>query len=123
VRVHGDSLDFAVSAVKDDVGGFPCHAWQLQQFLHGFGNFAVEFLYEHFGGVFEVSGFVVVEARRPDVLLQFSEVDVGVVFGFGVFFEEFFGDFVYLFVGCLRGKHGRYEQLQRIGMMQGDFGV
>ncbi len=87
MSVNSYTRGYAIGVVEDDVGGFPSHAGQFEEFRHGLGDLAVEFLHEELAAGFEVFGFVVVEAGGVDVGFEGFDVGVSVVFWGVVFFE------------------------------------
>ena len=120
--VAGDAL-FAVGVAEDAVGGFSSDAGQLDELVHGVGDFRFVFFDDGFGGGDYVFGFVFVEAGRADVLLELFRVGAGVVVDGFVFFEEVFCDDVYADIGALGRKYDSDEQLEGVFVFKRDPGV
>ena len=83
--IYCNACRYAISVVKDNVGGFPCYPRQFNQLLHSFRYLSMEFFNEEFAAGFEVFSFVMVEACGVDVLFKFFYVGVCVVFGVDIF--------------------------------------
>ena len=118
MRVHDDS-DIRVERISENyICSFAAYAAKLSQFFHRARYFTLVFIHNHRAASFNVPRLVSIKAGSLDVLLQFGEVGLCVVFCGAAFLEEISRDNVHAFVGALSRKNRSDEQFERIGKIQ-----
>ncbi len=119
VRIAYDALN-AECVAQHDVCGFSSDACKGQQLVHGIWHLAFEIVNEFLAAVFNVPGFVSVEAGRADVIFELLLWGGGPVGGLVVFFEQVLCYDVNPYVGALGGEDGCDKKLERVSEIQRD---
>src|SRR5665647_368652 len=101
MSVNSYACSCSVCIVQDNVCGFACNSWKLNQLLHSFWNLRMKFFYKELTAFLKVFGFVMVKTSGMNNLLQLLYICIGVVFSSMVFFEQVFCYYVDCYVGCL----------------------
>jgi len=123
VCIHNDSLRFPKGYSENDVRRFASDSRQLQKFFHCLGDFAFVLFYEEPARALNTFRLVAEEARGVDHGFQLTRVCFREVLCCPVTRKERGSDGVHHFVGALRGKYGRNEQLEGIRKVQRAFRI
>ena len=119
--VHDNAFGFAECNAEDDAGGLAATAVELNKFRHRLWDLAGMAFGDSPATVADGLGFVAEEAGRTNQVFEIS--GAGEISGGPVFGEEGRGDFVDAFIGALGAEDGGDEELERIGVVQGAFGI
>src|ERR1700732_3793314 len=111
VGIDHDAARDAIGGAQHYVARFSRHTWEREDFVHGFGDLAAEGFEQRFAGAHDGFGLVSEKSGGPNLLLQFAGVGVGEGLRIGIFLVERFGDLVYAYVGTLRRKNRRDQEL------------
>lgn len=122
VRIADDALD-AEAIAQNNIGGFASNAGKREQFIHCLRDNPAEAVDKQLAGFLDAGRLVAIKARRADILFEFFARQGNPVFGFAVLLKQRFGDDIDPGIGALSGKNRGNQQFQRIGMVEGDFGV
>ena len=123
VRVHHDSIGFAVGDTEDNVCGLSRDPGQFQQIVHRVGYFAAVFVRDHPARRLDALGFIAEEAAGVDHGFQFFRSGVGELPGSPVFLEQCRSDGIDHLVRALSGQDRRNQQLKRVFVIQRAFCV
>src|SRR5581483_2263723 len=113
VGVDDDSLRGAALG-RDDVGGLPRHARELQELVERLRHLAVVVLEQPLHRPAQRLRLLAIEPGRVDVALELLDRHREVVLRPAVLPEEVLGDAVDVHVGGLRREQHRHEELQRV---------
>ena len=118
MRVHHNAGGNPIGGAQNDVRRFPSDAGERQEFRHCFGDRPFELRQEPLSSSLDILRFVSKEASRMDELLQIREPGVGEVSRSWILGEEGGRDQVHANIGALSREDRRYQQLERVPMVQ-----
>src|SRR5664279_4529175 len=118
MRVHHHAVGDPVPRSQHDVRGLAGHSGQLQEFVHGARYLAAELADQLTGGAHHRLRFVAEESGGANVVFELFGLERGKRFGRRVFLEDDRRDHVDAYVGALRRKDGRHQQLPGAVVMQ-----
>ena len=113
VGVHGNALLDAEGIGEHDIGGFPGHSPQGDQFFHGLRHFTLKVVHDGGGRMEEVFGLVFIKSRGVDNL--FNLFPVGLCHGghIGPACKEYGGDHINPLVRTLGGQGRGHQKFPR----------
>ncbi len=113
VCIHRNAFDLPVRRPQNNGSCLAADPWELNELIHGLGDFAVVLFQEELCCPAEELGFVVVVTARENILLQFLERNLEILFECLVLFEKRCRNQVHAIIGALRTEDGSEEELLR----------
>lgn len=117
--VADDAARDGIQVAQQQIGGFPPHAGQAQQLLHGAGNFSAVVRQQHLTGEDDIPRLVLVKAAGADVVFHIGDIRRRHGFQGGVGGKESGGHQIHPGVGTLGGEPDGDHQLIVLRVVQG----
>jgi len=109
--IHHDPR-YIKGGAQDTVGGLSAHPRQLDQFLHGGGNFSAVSVHQSLTASLDGFGLVSEKPGGPNVHFQLTDGDGQKILRGSIFLKENFGDRIYLLIRTLGREDGADQQLE-----------